>query len=49
LPLEVWAAMQRPGGETSVVRLAVLSVLLATGALVAGEWLRRRGLARGTS
>jgi molybdate transport system permease protein len=43
LPLAIWAALQTPGAEAAVVRLAVLSTLLAAGALALGEWIRRRG------
>lgn len=42
LPLAIYAAMQTPGGEASVVRLAAISVALAVAALVASEWLARR-------
>lgn len=54
LPLAIYAALQLPGGEASVARLAVLSVLLALAALVLSEWLARRigagwwGAGRGT-
>ena len=43
LPLAIWAALQTPGADEAVVRLVVLSTLLAGGALVLGEWIRRRG------
>jgi molybdate transport system permease protein len=42
LPLAIYAALQVPGTETGVVRLAVISVLLSLGALVASETLARR-------
>ncbi|MDE2303275.1 MAG: molybdate ABC transporter permease subunit [Sphingomonadales bacterium] len=42
LPLAIFAALQVPDGDTEVVRLAVLSVLLSLGALVASETLVRR-------
>ena len=42
LPLAIYAALQRPGGEGAVTRLAILAVLLSLGALVASEWLARR-------
>jgi len=43
LPLAIYAALQVPGGETDVARLATISVLLSLAALVASEWLARRG------
>lgn len=45
LPLAIYTALQMPGGETDVARLAGLSVLLSLAALVASEWLVRRGAA----
>lgn len=42
LPLAIYGALQIPGSELQVVRLAVLSVLLSVGALVLSEWLARR-------
>ena len=42
LPLAIYAALQTPEGESSVLRLAVASVLLSLGALVASEALARR-------
>lgn len=42
LPLAIYAALQQPGGESIVVRLAVISVLLSLAALVASELLARR-------
>lgn len=42
LPLAIYSALQVPGSERQVVRLAVLSVLLSIGALVFSEWLARR-------
>ena len=47
LPLAIYAALQVPGGEPSVTRLAVLSVLLSLLALVGSEVLIRRGGAKG--
>ncbi|MEO5597526.1 MAG: molybdate ABC transporter permease subunit [Novosphingobium sp.] len=48
LPLAIYAALQQPGGEDMVTRLAVISVLLSLGALVLSEWLARRsGQGRG--
>ncbi|SFF84218.1 molybdate transport system permease protein [Novosphingobium sp. CF614] len=42
LPLAIYSALQRPGSDLQVARLAVLSVLLSVGALVLSEWLARR-------
>lgn len=46
LPVAIYAALQRAGGETQVLRLAVLSVLISVAALVMVEWFNRRTLAR---
>jgi molybdate transport system permease protein len=43
LPLAIYAALQMPGSDAQVARLAVLSVLLSLAALVGSEWLVRRG------
>jgi molybdate transport system permease protein len=42
LPLAIYGALQVPGGEASVVRLALVSVALSLAALIASEWLARR-------
>lgn len=42
LPLAIYTGLQLPGGETSVARLALLSVLLSIGALMVSEGLMRR-------
>ena len=42
LPLAIYAALQRPGGEQVVWRLAVISVVLSLAALVISELLARR-------
>ena len=42
LPLAIYGAMQVPGAEDQVVRLAAVSVALALGTLVISEWLLRR-------
>ena len=42
LPLAIYAALQRPGGEDVVWRLAAISVALSLGALVVSEMLARR-------
>jgi len=41
LPLAIYAALQVPGHEGAVLRLALVSVLLSLGALVVSEWLVR--------
>ncbi|QDK32951.1 MULTISPECIES: molybdate ABC transporter permease subunit [Sphingomonadaceae] len=47
LPLAIYNALQIPGSEWQVTRLAGLSVLLSLIALVLSEWLARRGRAEG--
>ncbi|MBJ7500660.1 MAG: molybdate ABC transporter permease subunit [Sphingopyxis sp.] len=42
LPLAIYSALQVPGGEAMVTRLALLSVALSLGALILSEWLVRR-------
>jgi len=42
LPLAIYAALQLPGGDAYVLRLALVSVLLSLAALVASEALARR-------
>jgi molybdate transport system permease protein len=42
LPLAIYGALQTPGGDASVTRLALLSVLLSLVALTASELLARR-------
>jgi len=42
LPLAIYAALQTPGGEAMVLRLAGISVLLSLIALVASELIARR-------
>jgi molybdate transport system permease protein len=42
LPLAIYAALQTPGGEAAVGRLAAASVALSLAALVTAEWLARR-------
>lgn len=44
LPLAIFAALQTPGGEGEVTRLAVVSVVLSLAALVASEMLMRRSV-----
>lgn len=43
LPLAIYAALQRPGGEAAVWRLAAISVAVSLVALVVSERLARRG------
>lgn len=43
LPLAIYSALQIPGGESNVTRLALISVLLSLAALVLSELLARRG------
>lgn len=43
LPIAIYSLLQTPGGEGAVLRLAVISVMLSLGALVASEWIARRG------
>ncbi len=45
LPLAIYSALQVPGAEWQVARLAGLSILLSLGALVISEWLARRNRA----
>jgi len=48
LPLAIYTALQVPGSEAVVTRLALVSVLLSLGALLASELLvRRSGYGRG--
>ncbi|MFS0736379.1 molybdate ABC transporter permease subunit [Sphingomonas sp. 1P06PA] len=42
LPLAIHAALQRPGGETMVVTLSILSVILSLAALIASDLIARR-------
>lgn len=44
LPLAIYSALQVPGQEMQVTRLAVMSVLLSIGALVVSELLARRNM-----
>jgi len=43
LPLAIYSALQIPGSEASVARLAILSVALSLGAVILSEALARRG------
>ena len=42
LPLAIYAALQSPDGESIVIRLAIISTLIALAALVLSELLARR-------
>jgi molybdate transport system permease protein len=42
IPLAIDLLLETPGGETRAARLAVLSIVLAAGALALSEWLSRR-------
>jgi len=42
LPLAIYSALQMPGGESAVARLAVVSVVLSVAALVISDVLARR-------
>ncbi len=42
LPLAIYTALQLPGGEAGVTRLAVIAIVLSLAALLASEWLIRR-------
>ena len=42
LPLAIYSALQVPGTEMDVARLAIISIILSITALVTSEWLLRR-------
>lgn len=42
VPSAIYAFLQVPGGETSALRLVVVSVVIAMGALLASEFMARR-------
>ncbi|QYX56072.1 molybdate ABC transporter permease subunit [Roseovarius sp. SCSIO 43702] len=46
LPTAIYTWLQVPGGETAAMRLLILSVIVAVGAVLISEWLARR-VARG--
>ena len=51
LPLAIYSALQVPGTDLAVARLAIVSIVLSLVALVLSEWLVRRsalGQAEGT-
>ncbi|MGY2735841.1 molybdate ABC transporter permease subunit [Sphingomonas sp. UYP23] len=43
LPIAIYSALQVPGSDPTVARLALISVLLSLAALLLSEWLSRRG------
>lgn len=43
IPLAIFSLVQRPGGLEQSWRLVCLSIILASLALIASEWLERRG------
>lgn len=48
LSIAIYSALQVPGAEAGVMRLALLSVLVSLAALIASEWVARRiGAGRG--
>ena len=46
LPSAIYAFLQVPGGEDSALRLVILSLIVAIGAVIVSEWLARRVAAR---
>ena len=42
LPLAIYSALQTPGSDAMVTRLAVIAVILSLAALVISEWLTRK-------
>lgn len=42
MPSAIYAFLQVPGGETPALRLVIIAVAVAMGALVLSEWLARR-------
>jgi len=48
LPIAIYSALQVPGGDAQVVRLAVVSVVLSLAALIVSEVLARRSSPGGT-
>ncbi|UZK69338.1 molybdate ABC transporter permease subunit [Sphingomonas sp. S1-29] len=42
LPIAIYSALQIPGGDSVVLRLAIVSVVLSLAALMLSEWLARR-------
>ena len=46
IPSAIYAFLQVPGGESSAMKLVIVSVVLAMGALLLSEWIGRRVAAR---
>lgn len=46
VPSAIYAFLQAPGGEPAALRLVMVSVIVAMGALLASEWLARRAAKR---
>ncbi len=42
LPLAIYTVVQSPGGEAAALRLVIISVVLALGALIVSEYLTRK-------
>ncbi|HEU0152657.1 MAG TPA: molybdate ABC transporter permease subunit [Arenimonas sp.] len=49
LSLAMHTLLQVPGGESGIARLAIVSVILAIGALLVSEWMARRSAYRRAS
>jgi molybdate transport system permease protein len=43
IPLEIYSALETPGGEQHGLRLVIVSIVIAFTAMAASEWLERRG------
>ncbi len=46
IPSAIYAFLQVPGGESAAMKLVIVSVVVAMGALLASEWIGRRVAAR---
>jgi len=42
LPLAIYSLTQSPGGDSAIMRLCALSIVLSLAALAASEWINRR-------
>ena len=42
LPLAIYSALQVPGGESTAMRMVILSLILCFASLLVSEWLTRR-------
>lgn len=42
LPLAIYGALQIPGSESAVLRLAIISIVLSLLAIISSEWISRR-------